>query len=296
MTCGVGYRAWLLGLLGVALLAQGQDAASLAARHAELRERLADNPFHHPLYLESRQSGERLHGEVYAELAYPYLQLSPVLQDLGQWCDLLILHLNVKGCQPRTGSVGPGLTLHIGKKQEQPLASAYPFSFNYRVRASPNFLQVSFHAARGPLGTSDYRILVEAMPLDGGRSFLHLSYAYDYGLQAHMAMRAYLASGGRDKVGFSIVGQSASGLPIYQGDIRGIIERNAMRYYLAIEAYMGSLSAPPASRIDRRLEAWQSAVERYPRQLHELERSTYLRMKQREIRRQQALNATVSAP
>lgn len=90
MTCGTRYRAWLLGLLGVALFAQGQDAASLGARHAELRERLADNPFHQPLYLESRQSGERLHGEVYAELAYPYLQLSPVLQDLGQWCDLLV--------------------------------------------------------------------------------------------------------------------------------------------------------------------------------------------------------------
>lgn len=296
MTCGVGYRVWLLGLLGVALLAQGQNAASLAARHAELRERLADNPFHQPLYLESRQSGERLHGEVYAELAYPYLQLSPVLQDLGQWCDLLILHLNVKGCQPRTGSVGPGLTLHVGKKQEQSLASAYPFSFAYRVRASPNFLQVSFHAAQGPLGTSDYRILVEAMPLDGRRSFVHLSYAYDYGLQARLAMRAYLASGGRDKVGFSIVGQGASGLPIYQGGVRGIIERNTMRYYLAIEAYMASLSAPPASRIIRRLETWHDGVERYPRQLRELERSTYLRIKQREIHRQQALNASVSVP
>ena len=296
MSNAAAYRSWLLGLLGVALLAQGQDAASLAARHAELRARLVDNPFRQPFHLESRHSGRRLHGEVYAELAYPYQQLSPVLRDLGQWCDLLILHMNVKACQPRTGSAGPGLTLHVGRKHEQPLASAHAFSFDYRMRASPNFLQVSFHAPRGPLGTSDYRILVEAMPLDDRRSFVHLSYAYDYGLQASLAMRAYLASAGRGKVGFSIVGHSASGLPIYQGDIRGIIERNAMRYYLAIEAYMESLSAPLASRIDRRLEAWQSGVERYPRQLHELERSAYLRMKQREIRRQQALNASVSAP
>jgi hypothetical protein len=59
-----------------------------------------------------------------------------------------------------------------------------------------------------------------------------------------------------------------------------------MRYYLAIDAYLGSLSAPPQERVDRRFAAWFDATERYPRQLHEIEEAEYLAMKRKEIRAQ----------
>ena len=42
-------------------------------------------------------------------------------------------------------------------------------------------------ADEGPLGTRDYRLVLEAAPLDGGRTFLHLSYAYAYGTIARLA-------------------------------------------------------------------------------------------------------------
>ena len=61
-----------------------------------------------------------------------------------------------------------------------------------------------------------------------------------------------------------------------------------MRYYLAIEAYLGALSAPTADQTEKRLRDWFDAVERYPKQLHELERNEYLDMKRREVQRQQA--------
>ena len=35
--------------------------------------------------------------------------------------------------------------------------------------------------------------------------------------------------------------------------------RNTMRYYLAIEAFLDSLSAPPQQRIDKRLNDWFSS-------------------------------------
>ena len=105
-------------------------------------------------------------------------------------------------------------------------------------------------------------------------------------------MQGYLATGGRGKVGFSIVGKSANGEPQYLGGMRGVIERNTMRYYLAIDAYLGALSLPAAARLDKRLNDWHSGVERYPRQLHELERAAYLSMKRQEIRRQQGQAAT----
>ena len=56
---------------------------------------------------------------------------------------------------------------------------------------------------------------------------------------------------------------------------------------LALEAYLGALSGTPAERQEQRLNDWHSAVERYPLQLHELERGEYLAMKHKEIRRQQ---------
>ena len=58
-------------------------------------------------------------------------------------------------------------------------------------------------------------------------------------------MQGYLATIGRDKVGFSIVGSRADGQPVYVHGTRGVIERNTMRYYVAIEAYLSTMALPP---------------------------------------------------
>ena len=87
-------------------------------------------------------------------------------------------------------------------------------------------------------------------------------------------------------VAFSGDVADTSGEPLYIGGIRGLVERNTMRYYLAIDAYLGSLSAPAAEQPERRFAAWFDATERYPRQLHEVDRDAYLRMKRSEYRRQ----------
>jgi hypothetical protein len=42
-----------------------------------------------------------------------------------------------------------------------------------------------------------------------------------------------------------------------------------MRYYLAIEAYLASMSAPAAERRDARLRTWYAYTQRYARQLKE---------------------------
>jgi hypothetical protein len=97
---------------------------------------------------------------------------------------------------------------------------------------------------------------------------------------ARIALQGYLATSGRDKVGFSIVERDAEGRPAYVGGTRGMLERNTMRYYLALEAYLDSLDAPPGESLDRRLRAWYAAIERYPVQLQEeLSREEYLRLK-----------------
>jgi hypothetical protein len=60
-----------------------------------------------------------------------------------------------------------------------------------------------------------------------------------------------------------------------------------MRYYLAITSYLGALDLAPEARLEHRLQSWFNAVERYPRQLHEVDRAEYLDMKRAEYMRQQ---------
>ena len=40
-------------------------------------------------------------------------------------------------------------------------------------------------------------------------------------------------------------------------------------------------------RVDKRIQAWFDATERYPKQLREMDRSTYVAMKRQEYERQQ---------
>nr|WP_231908274.1 hypothetical protein [Cupriavidus sp. USMAHM13] len=119
------------------------------------------------------------------------------------------------------------------------------------------------------------------------RTFIHLTYAYRYGLAGHFAMNAYLATIAREKVGFSVTRDPSTNETRYIGGARGVVERNTMRYYLAIVAYLGALSSPPNVRLDKRLTDWFNATEQYPRQLHEVNRADYMQMKHNEYQRQQ---------
>ena len=280
-------RLALLLALACLLPAHAQDAATLRAKYDGLRDKLAHNPFQRPLVLESTQTAGDLAGEVYAVLDQPYTVVAPALQGMDHWCDLLILHLNVKACSYSGKPPKEVLSLAVGRKFDQPIADTYRVDFNYSLQAATaDYLKVQMTAENGPVGTHNYQLAFEAVPLDAKSSFVHMSYAYGYGFAARLAMQTYLATVGRDKVGFSITGKGDDGKPIYIGGVRGVVERNTMRYYLAIEAYLGALATPAPQRIEKSLEDWFALVERYPVQLHEMDRDEYLTMKRNEIRRQ----------
>ena len=149
-----------------------------------------------------------------------------------------------------------------------------------------DYFETRLTASSGPYSTRDYTILLEAVPLPGERTFLHLSFSYAFGVRAALAMRAYLASVGNGKIGFTVVGKDAGGEPRHVGDMRGVLERNTMRYCLAIDAYLKTLSSAPEARFENRLREWFAATERYAPRLHELEQPEYLAMKRDEYRRQ----------
>ena len=281
--------ALALGMVGVAPV-HAQDAGALRAQHDQLRDKLANTPFQRPLILESAQTTATLKGDVYAVVDQPFTALAPALQGMEHWCDLLILHLNVKNCNSSGKPPGEVLRLVVGRKFDQPLADAYSVDFNYSVpAATADYLRVQMAADSGPLGTRNYQLALEAVALDTKRSFIHMSYSYSYGLAARIAMQGYLATMGSDKIGFSVTARRGDGKRVYVSGLRGVVERNTMRYYLAIEAYLGALAAPKPDQLEKRLRDWFAATERHPAQLHEIERDEYLAMKHRETQRQQAM-------
>jgi hypothetical protein len=278
-TCARSVAMAFVLVIGLAGAAQAQDAAALHAKFDALQDRLAHNAYGRPLVLQSTQTGDRLEGEVYARVDQPYAAVHQALQGPGNWCGILILHLNVKMCHAQAA----GLDMALGRKYDQPVQDAYGLHFDYRpVADGPGYLRTELTSADGPLGTRDYRIAVEVAPLDTGHTMLHMSYAYGFGLTAKMAMNAYLSTVGASKVGFSIDGKGADGEPAYVGGVRGLVERNTMRYYLAIDDYV---AAPAPAQVEQRLATWFDATERYPRQLHEMDKADYLAMKRTEVRR-----------
>lgn len=264
------------------------SATQLRAKFTELDNQLRNNQFQRPLYLNSTESSKDLKGEIYAVVAYPFAAVNLALNNPEHWCDVLILHLNVKYCHASSNQAGTVLSVNLGRKFNQPLADAYRAEFNYRgLLTTPDYFAVELSADKGPLSTHDYRIRIEATPLKDGRSFVHFTYAYAFGLPGRIAMQAYLATIGSDKVGFTVTGKQSDGQPAYIQGVRGVVERNTMRYYLAIDAYLAALTTPPKEQLEKRLQQWYNATEQYTRQLHEVERNAYLEMKRSEFQRQQ---------
>lgn len=256
--------AFLLLSAGGPVLAQDAgSAAALQAAYAQHRAEMEHNKFGVPLRLESRQTSDSLQGDIHALLDQPFDKVESALAAPENWCDILILHPNIKKCQlSRGGEPGPALTVGLGRNE-------LPVTFSYKGAKTAQYLDVHLDAPTGPFGTTDYRIRLEAAPADPQHTILHLTYSQRYGLRARLAMEAYFATLGRGKVGFSVVGTDAQGQPIYVGDFRGGLERNAMRYYASIESYLLSLGVPPQDRIEKRLRHWYEYTERFPRQLHE---------------------------
>lgn len=260
----------------------------IRAKYVELGNQLRTNQFRRPLYLDSVESSHDLKGDIYAVVDYPFAAVNLALNNPAHWCDVLILHINNKYCHASGDNADAVLSVNIGKKDDHPLADSYRVEFSYRgVIKTPDYFAVELNAENGPLDTRDYRIWLEATPVQNKRTFLHFTYAYAFGLTGSLAMQGYLATIGREKVGFTVTGKQPNGQPIYIQGVRGVVERNAMRYYLAIDAYLAALATPPKGQLEKRLQNWYDSTEQYAHQLHEVERDDYLKMKRKEHQRQQ---------
>ncbi|MBI3576108.1 MAG: hypothetical protein HY083_10730 [Gammaproteobacteria bacterium] len=276
----------LLGLGHPVFAAETTGADALLAVYRDLRPKLEANVYGAPIYVASADEGERMHGEVYSVANHSYLQLVQALRSPRNWCDVALLHLNIKACTYEQQNVSEWLTFYSGRKFYEPPEKAYALRYGFRLEAvRDDYFRATLTAETGPFDSSDYRLEFEAVPLGDG-SFVHLRYGYRQKLMTRLATGGYLATLGSGKVGFSVLDEKRDGKPVLVGGVRGIVERNAMRYYLAIQVFLESLDVPETQRIEQRFQRWFDLTERYPAQLHELEKADYLKYKHQELAQQ----------
>ncbi|MBU4176678.1 MAG: hypothetical protein ACYC0O_06030 [Desulfurivibrionaceae bacterium] len=293
-----------LFLLAIALLfsAGGAAAAEKPGQGAEILrdtyrrnvDRLEQNRFGFPLLLESFERDDRVQVDVYGVFAYPFSSVAKVLKVPANWCDIVSLHPNVKACTYRELPDVWLLTFYIGRKVYQPPEDTRQVLYQYReVAQQQGYLDVTLSAEAGPFGTNDHRMRFEALPLEGGKTFVHVSYAYSDSVALRLAEKVYFATLGRSKVGFTQTDTGRNGTPVYIGGPRGAIERNAVRYYFAIQSFMNTVRYPEEHRFRMRINEWYDLTNRYRRQLFELEKEEYLAFKTMEQKNQVMLQSRI---
>ena len=261
--------------------------------HANLAE-LARNSFGLPLVLESFAQDEQVHVDVYGILAYPLSSVISALTVPANWCDIVSLHPNVKACTYRELTGAWLLTFYIGRKVYQPPEDTRHVIYHYRkVDQQQRYLDIILSADAGPFGTKDHWMRFEALPVDGARTFVHVSYSYKDSVALRLAAEVYFATLGRGKVGFTVTGTDGNSKPVYIGGPRGAIERNAVRYYFAIQSFMNTLHYPEESRFRMRTIKWYDFTSRYRQQLYDLDKKDYLTYKTKEHMNQVLLQQSI---
>jgi hypothetical protein len=259
------------------------DGMVLLAKYPAIKTILEANQYGIPLYLESKEESDSLHVDLYGILDYPFDNISKALQSPGNWCDISPLLSNIKASTSRKVSGKWLLTLYSGRKYYQAPKDAYKLDFNFRiVSLQQDYLDLALTAENGPMFTKDHRIRFEAVSLDKGRTFIHFRYEYTYGMLARAAMKTYYETLGRGKKGFTVTAAGKNGDPVYIGGVRGSEERNAVRYYLAIQTYMDTLNISEDQKFEKRINHWYDLTGRFPLQLYEMDKTEYLANKRLE--------------
>lgn len=297
------WRPWIaafvvaLSLLGIGSSAHAlsPQEAALLADYQVIRPKLLHNPFGVPVYVQSRDQGDLLTAEVNGQVDYPLERLKAALAEPDGWCGLLALTLNVKACIHDERDDRQWLTLYMGRKFYQPPDKANQVRFQFQpTAATPGYFEAALSAADGPLGTRNYRIVLQATSIPEG-TLIRIRSAYRSSTASQWATSIYLTTLGRGKIGFSADGVDNDGQPRYVEGVRGTIERNTMRYYLALQAVLETWDLPTNDRFEARMQRWFALTERYRPQLHEMDREEYLQAKRQEHINQLRLQDTQTA-
>lgn len=273
----------------------------LRETYEEIENAILENNYNIPIYLESEATKNALRGDVYGIIYHPYKTVNENLTSLTNWCEIMPQHLNIKACTYQYVNGQCKLIFYSGRKFYEKADDVYHLDYQFKVSAlNDDYFNTSLSSNEGPLDTTDYLITVEAIPLTDSSTFFHLAYKYKYGFWTRLAMSTYFSTLGRNKVGFTIKSKDEEGKPLYVKGIRGVIERNSMRYYFAIQSFLDTQKDPIETRFKRRISYWFDLTENHHKQLYEMDKKDYLKNKKMEhqdqIRLQKAINKNEKKP
>jgi len=256
---------------------------------AYLNAKRISGTIHFPFIINSLERGDMLSADVFMLLNVPFTQFRDKLQSPRNWCEFLILTLNIKACVNQQISSKQFMVLYAGRKEYQPPEITYQLKYGFHILDNrAQYFDVELTADKGPMLTSNYHIRLQAAP-SGKQTLLRLGMSYETSMFSRAATYTYLQTLGRNKIGFSIVGKDEHGQPRYIDGVKAVIERNVMRYFLALSVYMDSTKRVKKADFRIMLQNWFDATERYHAQLHEYARDTYIKAKLHERLNQQAL-------
>jgi hypothetical protein len=253
-------------------------------RYEEIKPRLEKTPYGIPLLIKTDFPPNKIHCDVYGVMDHPFALMRKMLLDPVNWCDILLLHTHIKSCTwGKNENHQDFLTLYFGGKAYQLPEDAYQLALEFHGTGSTeDYFDVRLSADKGPFFTRHYRVELDAVPLPSGKTFIRLSYEYDYGPALESALKIYYATLGRNKVGFTVVDRDKTGNPVYVKGNQGMIERNSVRCYFSVQSFLEAQKYPEKMRFNERIRRWYALVSQCPKQLYEFSENEYFENKVKE--------------
>ncbi|MBX2868481.1 MAG: hypothetical protein KTR18_07375 [Acidiferrobacterales bacterium] len=292
-----GALALLVLTSGAAFSSDSRESlASLQERAIEFRQKQlsGENPL--PFLLSSSFTSTLSRAKVRTFIRGVELDtFSSKLLQPAQWCEFIPLHLNIKACGHLVRNQKNLVQFYAGVKGYVTPDDAHLLQLSFDARKENGVFFADLFAADGPLDSTNIRFNIHAIGAegeDGKGVYVEFALSSEPGLTNSLA-RVYLATIARRKIGFSIKGKTWSGKPKYVGGQRGAIERNLVRYLLAIDTFFETESR--AGELDEnalyelRVQRWYDKTDQYREQLFELSREEYISNKMRERQNQQVL-------
>jgi hypothetical protein len=274
-------------LLSSSALASESRKAELLSIYQSIKNKQVVLLQNQPLSIKSTVTEDRLSADIYAIKHYDFQKLATDLSKPASWCRFVTLHLNIKACT-YTSAPNTSLTFYAGRKFYEPAEDAFELRYQFKLDSlDKEYFRLNLTAKDGPMGTEDYLIRLEILKVDK-QLLLHMSLSYQTSFTSRLGTSVYLSTIGSDKVGFSQELNDKGELN-YIGGIEAIIERNVMRYFLALSTYL--------NRSDQvgMIKSWYLATENYARQLHEVKEDDYFKSKQREFEQQFLMQQRIDA-
>jgi hypothetical protein len=290
----------LLSLAGASAWSALTDSGNSAVGAAALKQKfavLAGRPGlgDMPLHVRANDQEGVVSGEVHAVFARGFDDVTGLLRHGGEWCEVVTLHPNVKACTHAPSGERERIVFYTGLKNYQPAHLSRKHQYQLHIdRHEPGYLLARLWPEADELMAGAEPAVIEVVALGDSRTGLHVYYHQRLSTWARLAAKAYFATLGRDKVGFTVLGYDRDGKPEYVSGLVGAIERSIVRYFLAIQTQLDMNDTLVDADV-RRHEHWFALTERYPRQLHEMQKDSYLETKRREREQQKLLQKELIA-